>query len=118
MSKENNKPLHRPNGQFAPGHAKVGGSKKGKSLRQYRDVMMQQVSPFLENLGSIIGQIEDPGDQVLAISRVLKYTMPTYSSVEYTDKAPRNLTAEEQIAKLNAQAMGRPDPTENEEDDE
>ena len=72
MSKENNKPLHRPNGQFAPGHPKVGGSKKGKSLRQYRDVMMQQVSPFLENLGTIIGQIEAPEDKVLAISRVLK----------------------------------------------
>jgi hypothetical protein len=38
--------------------------------------------------------------------------------VEYTDKAPRNLTAEEQIAKLNAQAMGRPDPTENDDEDD
>lgn len=101
-------------GQFLPGHKKIGGAQKsGRSIRQYRKLMLQKLSPFIENIDIIIEQIEAPEDKILSISRILKYTMPALSSVEYKEGASRNLTAEENIAQLNAKYHNLPDPTEN-----
>ena len=80
------KPLHDENGKFAVGHPKVGGVKKGyRSVRHYRNKLMEQLAPFIESMGEIIEAIDDPGDKVLAVSRIIKYAMPSLSSIDFKE---------------------------------
>lgn len=109
------KRMHDENGKFAPGHSKVGGIKKG--YKHYRNELMQQLSPFIGSMGEIIEAIDDPGDKVLAISRIIKYAMPSLSSIDFKENAKRDLTAEQVIAKLNARYNRLPEPTEEEEEE-
>lgn len=119
---ENTKPLHDENGKFAVGHPKVGGVKKGyRSVRHYRNKLMEQLAPFIESMGEIIEAIDDPGDKVLAVSRIIKYAMPSLSSIDFKENEKRDLSAEQKIAQLNARYRNLPDPTadsEGEEDQE
>ena len=80
------KTLHDENGKFAIGHPKVGGVKKGyRTVRHYRNKLMEQLAPFIESMGEIIEAIDDPSDKVLAVSRIIKYAMPSLSSVDFKE---------------------------------
>lgn len=104
-------------GRFVAGHKKLGGIKKGKSgVRQIRRELMDQLQPFISNMGEIIAMIDDPAEQVLAVSRMMKFTVPTYSAVEYTESNKRSLSAEEKLAQLNAKYNNLPEPKFDDED--
>ena len=51
---------------------------------------------------------------------MMRFCVPTYSSVAFSETAPRSLSAEEKLAQLNARYNHQPDPTEkdNDEDEE
>ena len=97
-------------GRFVAGHKKIGGIKKGKNgVRQIRRELMDQLQPFIE-------MIDDPAEKVLAVSRMMKFTVPTYSAVEYTESNKRSLSAEEKLAQLNAKYNNLPEPKFDDED--
>lgn len=78
-------------GRFVAGHKKLGGIKKGKSgVRQIRRELIDQLQPFISNMGEIIAMIDDPAEKVLAVSRMMKFTVPTYS--EYVIDGQQRLT--------------------------
>lgn len=105
-------------GQFRKGHKQMANSTRKKNRMKYcRETILEQLEPFIEDLGTLIEQIDEPAEKILAISRIIPYTMPKLSSIEVKDKEPRNLSAEERIAKLNATYHGKPDPTEEMEED-
>ncbi len=108
------------NGRFTPGHPRLGGRKKGQSVRQTRKELLAQLQPYISDIGSIIALIDAPEDKILAVARMMRYCVPTYSSVEFSETAPRSLSAEEKLAQLNARYNHLPDPTEkdNDEDEE
>ena len=105
-------------GRFKKGHKPMANaSRKRNQMKYCRETILSQLQPFLEDLGTLIEQIDEPGDKILAISRIMPYSMPKLATVEVKDKEPRNLNAEERIAKLNAAYHGKPDPTEEEEEE-
>jgi hypothetical protein len=100
--------LHDENHKFAPGHPKVGGGKKG--YRKYQSILREQMGPFFENMGIMIEQIEDPFDRIKAIALMAKYAMPTLTAVDLREHDTRNLTAEQELMRLNAKFNGQPEP--------
>lgn len=105
-------------GRFRKGHRQMANSTRKKNQMKYcRETILQQLLPFVEDLGTLIEQIDEPAEKILAMSRILPYTMPKLSTIEVRDKEPRNLSAEERIAKLNAAFHGKPDPTEEDEEE-
>jgi hypothetical protein len=102
--------LHDANGKFAKGHKKVPGSGVKKGYKQIQNVIIEQLYPYLTDLGSIIAMIEDPYDQIRAIALMARHAIPTQAAVSVTDQTPRNLTAEQELAKLNATFEGLPEP--------
>lgn len=107
-------------GRFTPGHPKLGGRVKGatKSVRQTRKELLSQLQPYISDVGTIISLIDDPAEQILAITRLMKFCVPTYSAVEYSESAPRSLSAEQKLAQLNARYNGLPDPTIRDDEEE
>lgn len=105
-------------GQFRKGHKQMANStRKRNQLKHCRETILNQLQPFLEDLGTLIQQIDEPGEKILAISRIMPYAAPKLATIEVKDKEPRNLSAEERIAKLNAKYHGKPDPTEEQEEE-
>lgn len=105
-------------GRFITGHKKIGGQKKGtKSIRQTRKELLSQLQPYIETIGELIEDIDAPEDKILAITRMMKFCVPTYSSVEYSESTPRSLTAEEKLAQINARYNNEPEPTFIEDDE-
>lgn len=107
-------------GKFVKGHKKIGGSKKGSknTIRNIRKQILDNLDPYISDIGKIIGQIDAPEEKVLAMTRLMKFCVPTYSSVQYSEITPRSLTAEEKLAQLNAKYNDLPDPTIHEEDND
>lgn len=106
-------------GQFRKGHKQMANStRKRNQLKHCRETILNQLQPFLEDLGTLIQQIDEPSEKILAISRIMPYAAPKLATIEVKDKEPRNLTAEERIAKLNAKYHGKPDPTEDPDEEE
>lgn len=106
-------------GQFVKGHKPMANSsRKRNQLKYCRETILNQLQPFIEDLGTLIQQIDEPSDKILAISRILPYAAPKLATIEVKDKEPRNLSAEERIAKLNATYHGKPDPTEDNEQED
>jgi hypothetical protein len=100
-------------GQFRKGHKQMANSTRKKNQLKYcRETILNQLQPFIEDLGTLIQQIDEPSEKILAMSRILPYAAPKLATIEVKDKEPRNLSAEERIAKLNATYHGKPDPTE------
>lgn len=116
--KDKDHTLQDEKGRFVPGHPKRGGSKVG--YRKSRNVLSEQLYPFYEHMGELIATIEDPYDQVRAVALMSRFTMPTLASVDYREKAQRNLSAEEELVKINLRFEGKVDPTteKGEEDDD
>lgn len=89
-------------GSFAKGHVGYGRNDEFKVMREdARDVrqhMLEELAPFLRNIGHYIGQIKTAEKKVDAIAKMAPYCMPSLSKVEFTDETPRNLTVEEQLA--------------------
>jgi type I site-specific restriction-modification system R (restriction) subunit len=52
------------------------------------------------------------------VARIIKYAMPSLSSVDFKENAKRDLSAEQKIAQLNARYRNLPDPTVDEEGEE
>lgn len=105
-------------GRFVKGHKKLGGmKKKGNSMRQTRMELLEQLQPYISNVGEIIAMIDEPQEQILAITRMMKFCVPTYSAVEYSESTPRSLSAEEKLAQLNAKYNNKPDPIKDEEEE-
>ena len=105
-------------GHFVKGHKPMANSSRKKNQLKYtRETILNQLQPFIEDLGMLIQQIDLPEDKILAMSRILPYAAPKLATIEVKDKEPRNLSAEERIAKLNATYHGQPDPTEEEEEE-
>lgn len=105
-------------GHFVKGHKPMANSsRKRNQLKYCRETILNQLQPFIEDLGILIQQIDLPEDKILAMSRILPYAAPKLATIEVKDKEPRNLSAEESIAKLNATYHGKPDPTEEEEEE-
>ena len=104
-------------GQFRKGHKQMANSTRKKNQLKYcRETILNQLQPFIEDLGTLIQQIDEPAEKILAMSRILPYAAPKLATIEAKDKEPRNLSAEERIAKLNATYHGKPDPTEEDEE--
>lgn len=105
-------------GHFRKGHKQMANATRKKNQLKYcRETILNQLQPFIEDLGTLIQQIDEPQEKILAMSRILPYAAPKLATIEVKDKEPRNLSAEERIAKLNATYHGRPDPTEDPEED-
>ena len=85
---------------------------------QTRKELLEQLQPYISDIGSIIALIDAPEDKILAITRMMKFCVPTYSSVEFSETTPRSLTAEEKLVQLNAKYNNLPDPTETNLEDE
>lgn len=109
---------HDENGKFKKGHAPFNPGKKKNQMKHCRETILEQISPFINSLGSLIEQIDEPAEKILAISRIIPYSMPKLSSVEVKESQPRNLTAEQSIARLNATYHQKPDPIEEDEEDQ
>lgn len=109
---------HDQNGKFRKGHAPFNPGKKKNLMKHCRETILTQLEPFLNDLGTLIEQIDEPSEKILAISRIAPYGMAKLSSIEVKETQPRNLTAEQAIAHLNAVYHKKPDPTEQEEDEE
>lgn len=109
---------HDSKGRFRKGHRPFISGKRKNRMKAARETILEQLEPFLGNLGVIVEQIEEPGDKILAMSRILPYAMPKLSSIEVSEKEIRNLSAEERIAKLNAAYHKLKDPTEEENEDD
>lgn len=105
-------------GRFLPGHKKLVVKKRGNSIRQIRKELLEQLQPFISDVGNIIELIDEPQEKILAVTRMMKFCVPTYSAVEYTENTPRSLSAEESLAKLNAKYNNKPDPIKDDEEDE
>lgn len=105
-------------GRFVAGHKKLGIKRKLKNVRQTRKELLEQLQPYISDIGSIIALIDAPEDKILAITRMMKFCVPTYSSVEFSETTPRSLTAEEKLVQLNAKYNNLPDPTETNLEDE
>lgn len=106
-------------GQFVRGHQPyIADKKKATTARTLRKRLTKELEPFITNIGTIIAQIEEPQEQILAITRLMKFSVPTLASVEYSEQTPRNLSAEEKLASLNAQYHQLPDPTTNQEQEQ
>ena len=106
-------------GQFRKGHKQMANATRKKNQLKYcRETILNQLQPFIEDLGTLIQQIDEPSEKILAMSRILPYAAPKLATIEVKDKEPRNLSAEERIAKLNATYHGKPDPTEENEEEE
>lgn len=105
-------------GRFLPGNRPVPHKKT--SVKEIRNMIRERLSPFIEDIDTIIDQIDVPQDKVLAIARMMKFCVPTLSSVDLKDNNARNLNAEQKLAKLNAEYHKTKDPTEelNEEEEE
>lgn len=104
-------------GQFLPGHRAFKRKKGSNNIRQTRKELLEQLQPFINTMGELIEQIDLPEDKILAVSRMMKFCIPTYSSIEFTESAPRSLSAEEKLMQLNAKYNNLPDPTEKDEED-
>lgn len=105
-------------GKFVKGHKPMANStRKRNQLKHCRETILNQLTPFIEDLGTLIQQIDEPSEKILAMSRILPYAAPKLATIEVKDKEPRNLSAEERIAKLNATFHGKPDPTEQDEEE-
>lgn len=98
-------------GQFVKGHTPyIANKRKVATARTLRKKLTEELEPFINNIGTIIAQIEEPQDQVLAITRLMKFSVPALSSIEYSEQTPRNLSAEEKLASLNAKYNNQPEP--------
>lgn len=105
-------------GQFRKGHKQMANSTRKKNQLKYcRETILNQLQPFIEDLGTLIQQIDEPSEKILAMSRILPYAAPKLATIEVKDKEQRNLSAEERIAKLNATYHGKPDPTEERDEE-
>jgi hypothetical protein len=102
-------------GKFTPGNK---AARRKKSAHYFQSLLRAQLEPFLADAGTLIQQIDSPGDQVLALSRLLPYAMPKLAQVEYNENVRRNFTAEEAIARLNAEFHHLPDPTDDADEDD
>ena len=70
-------------GRFKKGHKPMANaSRKRNQMKYCRETILSQLQPFLEDLGTLIEQIDEPGDKILAISRIMPYSMPKLASVE------------------------------------
>lgn len=105
-------------GRFLPGHKKLGGPRKSRSMRQTRQELLEQLQPYISSVGEIIAMIDEPAEQILALTRMMKFCVPTYSAVEYSEKTPRSLNAEEKLAQINAKYNGKPDPIKDDEEEQ
>jgi hypothetical protein len=105
-------------GQFRKGHKQMANATRKKNQLKYcRETILNQLQPFIEDLGTLIQQIDEPAEKILAMSRILPYAAPKLATIEVKEKEQRNLSAEERIAKLNAAYHGKPDPTEEPEEE-
>lgn len=118
IARNSSEETHEPNGHFKKGHPQFRPNRKKNRMKYCREAILQQLEPFIADLGTIVAQIEKPEDQILAISRIAPYAMPKLSSIEVTEKEQRNLSAEERIAKLNAIYHKKKDPTEEDEEED
>ena len=87
-------------------------------MRQTRQELLEQLQPYISSVGEIIAMIDEPAEQILAITRMMKFCVPTYSAVEYSEKTPRSLNAEEKLAQINAKYNGKPDPIKDEDEEQ
>lgn len=106
-------------GRFVKG-CRINNTPKVKTVRQTRKELLAQIQPFISKIGTIISMIDEPQEQILALTRMMKFCVPTYSAIEFTENAPRSLSAEEKLIQLNAQYNHLPDPIKktDEEDEE
>lgn len=91
-------------GAFQPGHAKLGGRKKGtpnKVNKNIRKMLEEQLLPAMENIGNIINSIEDPEKKASVLSQWAAYIIPKYSNTTINADNGRDLSTEEYINELN-----------------
>lgn len=96
---ENDKPMRNKKGRFTEGHAPCPKSKV-PSARDIRNLMTLKLMPYINDIDTLIMQIDDPSKRVDAIYKLMRFTTPTLSSIDYTEQAPRSLTAEQKLLEL------------------
>lgn len=90
--------------EFQPGHAKVGGRKKGtpnKVNKNIRKMLEEQLLPELNKIGSYIAAIDDPKEKATVLSQWACYVIPKYSNTTINSDSTRDLSTEEYLNELN-----------------
>jgi hypothetical protein len=90
-------------GKFRKGRRKTGGRKAGvkNKYSNVRDMIKDQVTPFLEKLSDTIAAIADPKDRVDALAKIMPFFIPKYSSTNISADVYRPVTEEERLKQLD-----------------
>ena len=101
------KPLHKANGDFAKGHAKVGGRVAGTPNRNsnIRDRLKEQVEPFIGQISELLMLVkkeEGTNEMLQRVKDFMPYFMPKMQSVNLSADSERPLSEEERLKELDA----------------
>lgn len=94
-------------GTFQKGTKRIEGSgrKKGSvnaSTKVLKEVLTEQLSPIISEIGNTIKLIEAPQDKITAIAKLLPFIAPRMQSIDFEDTTKRNVTAEQVLTELNS----------------
>lgn len=107
-SKPKPKQARNEKGQFVKGSHSTGRPRGAKGrYSNARDALKEQVMPFINNLGTYIQAITDPGDKIDAIAKVMPFFLPKYSSTSITADVDRPISEEERLLELDGQYKAR-----------
>lgn len=98
-------------GRFTAGHAPMppnpARAAARANARAIRQTMLQELEPYFANVGKYIGQIPKVEKKIDALAKLAPYVLPALSRVEFTENAPRNLNAEQQLEQFRRQQAGK-----------
>lgn len=98
-------------GRFVPGGthpyypANPANREKVATARSLRQSLTQGMAELVDALPGIIGTIEEPEKKASAINATLRIILPQYSSIKFSDAPPRQLNAEQQLAKMKEEFL-------------
>ena len=92
----------------AKGKPKTEGSgrKKGtpnKRTAKVRAILEEQLAPHLDNVGSLIAQIDDPKERLQVIAALLPFFAPKMQAIDMTAKQESNVRLEQSLADIDNQ---------------
>ena len=90
-------------GKFVKGRKKTGGRAPGTKNKysSIRDALKEEMRPYLEQLGVILAGIRDPKDLVDAMSKIMPFFLPRYSSTTISADHQRPIGEEERLKALD-----------------
>lgn len=95
-------------GRFLPGGTHPYypvNREKVATARSLRQSLTQGMADLVDSLPRIIGAIDEPEKKASAINATLRIILPQYSSIKFSDAPPRQLNAEQQLAKMKEEFL-------------